>query len=84
MQFNVEKCAVMHMSRKSEQHEYSLGNNKLKKVNVERDLGIIVDEKCKFSEQCKTALRSASCTLGMIKRNINCKLKNIIVNYIRL
>ena len=69
MQFNKGKGAVMHMKIKHQQHEYNLGNDKLKKVTVERDLGIIVDKSCKFSEQCESALKSANSTLGM-KREI--------------
>ena len=75
MQFNIDKCAVMHMGRKNQSHEYNLGNDKLKKVTVERDIRIIVDKSCKFSEQCESALKCANITLGMIKRNITCKSK---------
>jgi len=60
MQFNIDKCAVMDMGRKNQQHEYTLGNDKLKKVTVERDLGIIVDKSCKFLEKCESALKSAN------------------------
>ena len=79
MQFNVEKCVVMHMGRKNKQNEYMLGNKKLRKSIRERDLGIIVDSNCKFSEQCSEAVKSANRTLGMIKRNITYKSKDVIV-----
>jgi hypothetical protein len=79
MQFNVDKCAVIHMGRQNQQLEYNLGNCKLKKVTVERDLGVIMDNSGKFSEQCRTVVKSANCTLGLIRRNITCKSKNIKV-----
>ena len=70
MQFNVDKCVVMHMGRKNEKNEYMLGNKKLSKSDRERGLGIIVDSKCKFSDQCNETVKSANRTLEMIKRNI--------------
>ena len=79
MQFNVEKCVVIHMGRGNKENEYMLGNRKLRKSNRERDLGIIVDSNCKFSEQCNEAIKSANRTLGMIKRNITYKSKEVIV-----
>src|SRR5580692_9377125 len=50
----------------------------LKKSVQERDLGIIVDNKLKFSEQCNVAIKNANSTLGLIRRNIKNKNKNII------
>ena len=66
------------MGRGNEQNEYMLGNKKLRESNRERDLGIIVDSNCKFSEQCREVVKSAN-TLGMIKRNITYKSKDVIV-----
>lgn len=80
MQFNVDKCAVIHMGHRNQQNEYSLGSNKLQKLTVERDLGIIIDNSAKFSEQCNAAIKSANSVLGMIRRSITCKSKEIIVS----
>ena len=55
MQFNVDKCTVMHFGHKNQQNEYSLGNNSLKISASERDLGIIIDSSGQFSEQCNAA-----------------------------
>ena len=45
---------------------------------MERDLGILVDARLKFSEQCNKAANSANAVLGMIKRTITNR-KDIIV-----
>jgi len=79
MQFNVDKCVVVHMGKKNQQHNYRLGNHNLKKASEERDLGVIMGNSGKFSEQCSAVMKSANCTLGMIKRHITCKSKNIII-----
>ena len=78
MQFNVEKCSVIHMGKRNEKNNYNLGNQKLKKSIKERDLGVIVDSGGKFSEQCSTAARNANTILGMIRRCITYKSKSII------
>ena len=51
----------------------------LKKLTVERDLGIIVDNSAKFSGQCNAVIKNANSILGMIRRTITRKFKNIIV-----
>ena len=78
MTFNVDKCAVLHLGKNNDQHQYSLGNNVIKSSDTERDLGVLVSNTMKFSEQVNSAVCKANATLGMIKRNISCKNKNII------
>jgi hypothetical protein len=79
MKFNTDKCVVMHIGRSNNQFEYKLGDNALKKSGKERDLGVIVDNNLKFSEQCNVAVKNANSTLGLIRRNIKNRNKNIIV-----
>ena len=98
MQFNTEKCTVMHIG--TSRHNcisninddkdgnessdekckfYKLNDVSLKCCHKEKDLGIIVDSSFKFREQCNSAVNSAYCTLGMIKRTINFKNKDVVV-----
>ena len=79
MQFNIDKCSVIHLGHKNKQYDYKLGGSDLKKSIKERDLGVIVDSSMKFSEQCSTAIKSANSTLGIIRRHINSRKKNIIL-----
>ena len=78
MKFNLEKCSVIHLGKNNEQNQYCLENVKLKCSAKERDLGVVVDKTMKFSEQVNSAVGKANATLGMIKRNITCKSKNIV------
>ena len=73
--FNADKCTVLHMGHKNKEAEYKLGDNVLRKAVVERDLGVIVDRNGKSSEQCAMAVKKANAVLGMIKRNIEFKLR---------
>lgn len=45
----------------------------------EGDLGVIMDTSGKSTEQCKIAVKKSNAMLGMIKRNINFKSKDVIV-----
>ena len=79
MLFNLDKCTVMHLGSKNPECEYKMGNNILKKSRQERDLGVIMDSSGKSTEQCIMAVKKANAVLGMIKRNINFKSKDVIV-----
>ena len=78
MLFNLDKCVVIHMGNKNRKCLYELGGQNLKSVEQEQDLGIIVNSSGKTSEQCTMAANKANQILGMIKRNIKWKDKNII------
>jgi hypothetical protein len=79
MLFNVDKCTVMHMGRTNLKNDYSLGGNVLKKIEQEKDLGVMINFNGKQSEQCLIAAKKANTVLGMIKRNISFKSKENMV-----
>jgi ribonucleases P/MRP protein subunit RPP40 len=79
MKFNWDKCSVIHMGNRNENYEYTIGGNTIKNSPEENDLGIIVCESGKWSEQCKKAVKKANAVLGMIKRTIKNKTKNNIL-----
>ena len=74
MLFNVEKCMVMHIGTNNKLYTYNMNNATLKAVDVERDLGVIINKNGKYSEQCLMSAKKANCVLGMIKRNINVRM----------
>jgi ribonuclease P/MRP protein subunit RPP40 len=79
MMFNTDKCTVIHMGKNNKEFEYKLGESVVKKSQKERDLGVIIDSSGKSSEQCILSVKKANAVLGMIKRNINFKSKEIMV-----
>jgi len=78
MEFNTDKCSVIHLGKNNPKSIYSLCNKEIKSSTKERDLGVIVDSTMKFSEHCNAVARSANATLGMIKRNVVSRNKNIV------
>ena len=79
MLFNVEKCSVMHLGRQNDKHAYSMGSSRLKSITLEKDLGVLFDNSIKFSNQCAVAVRNANRILGLIRRNILHKSKDVIL-----
>ena len=78
-EINEDKCRMLHLGNRNNNFNYSLNGKQLESIKVERDLGILVDDKLKFSEQCNKAANNANAVLGMIKRTITNKRKDIIV-----
>ena len=77
--FNVTKCKVLHIGSNQHFREYRLGRDIIAPSNVERDLGILVDNKLKFHEQCSAVIAKANKLLGMIRRSFECTDMNMIL-----
>jgi len=80
MLFNVEKCEIMHLGRNKKQYDYTLGNTPLDTVSVEKDLGIVMSNDLKVSQQCTQAYVKANRMLGVINRTITNKSRFILLN----
>ena len=52
MLFNVEKCVVIHIGTNNKLYSYNMNNATLKTVDVEKDLGVIINKNGKYVEQC--------------------------------
>ena len=52
MQFNTEKCTVMHIGRHNPMFTYTIANKQLEAVKQEKDLGVIIAEDLKPSHHC--------------------------------
>jgi len=68
MRFNKGKCRVLHM-----------GRNKLESSSVERDLGVLVDDRSTMSQQCALAVKKANGILGCIKRIVASRSREVLL-----
>ena len=68
MQFNVKKCKVLHLGHNNSRQVYTMAGQALVETKVERDVGVMVSESLRPSEQCARAARTANVVLGQITR----------------
>uniref|UniRef100_A0A803K0K4 Reverse transcriptase domain-containing protein n=1 Tax=Xenopus tropicalis TaxID=8364 RepID=A0A803K0K4_XENTR len=71
MRFNVDKCKVMHLGCNNMQALYTLNGTALGKSIMEKDLGVLVDNKLGCSKQCQAAGARANWVLSCIKWGID-------------
>ena len=79
MEFNVQKCKVMHIGRNNQRHKYSMGGMELGTTEEEKDLGVLMSNKLKPASQCAKAARTAQTVLGQIARAFHFKDRYVFV-----
>ena len=67
------------LGRQNDEHAYRMGSSSLKSITLEKDLGVLFDSSIKCSNQCAVAVRNANRILGLIRRNILHKSKDVIL-----
>ena len=77
--FNVTKCKVLHIGSNQHNRVYRLGSDCITSSTVEKDLGILVDNKLKFHEQCSAVVAKANRLLGVIRRSFDCTNAEMIL-----
>jgi len=79
MRFNKGKGRVLHLGRNNLMHQYRLGVDLLKSSSVERDLGVLVDDRLTMSQQCALGAKNASGILGCIKRSVGSRSREVLL-----
>jgi len=79
MKFNKGKCRVLHLGRNNPMHQYRLGVDRLQSSSVERDLGVLLDDRLTMSQQCVLVAKKANGILGCIKRSVASRLKEALL-----
>ena len=73
------KCKCLHTGPGHTGMNYEMGGTILSKTVKEKDVGVTMNANMTVSEQCSIAASKDNQVLGMIRRNISCKEKRVIV-----
>jgi len=79
MKFNKGKYRVLHLGRNNPMHQYRLGEDLLERSSVERDLGVLVDNKLTMSQKCALVAKKANGILWSIKMNEASRSREVLL-----
>ncbi|KAJ7400205.1 hypothetical protein BTVI_107419 [Pitangus sulphuratus] len=79
LKFNKGKCRVLHLGKNSPRYQYRLGTNRLERSSVEKDLGVLVDNKLSMSQQCAMVAKKANGILGCVRKSIGSRAREVIL-----
>ena len=86
LKLNVNKCKVLHVSRRQNQSEqdYYLNSNdsniQLESVSFEKDLGVYIDRKLCFETHVSKSVNKANRNMGIIYRNFKLMGEDVFVS----
>jgi ribonucleases P/MRP protein subunit RPP40 len=79
MPFNANKCHSLHIGHNNPKPEYYLSGEKIQSTNIERDLGVLIQDDLDQSQQVAKVVKKANQMLGLISRTYTNKSRDNII-----
>ena len=80
MEFNKDKCQILHLGKKNSKQEYTMGGVKLDSTEWEKDLGVLVHNSLRPSLQCSKAVKKANSVLGQLCHGVGFRDKKVFID----
>ena len=78
MDFNVNKCGIMHIRKRNLEFQYQMNDGWVKSVDVERHLRALTSKELKFSKQWLLIKNKVNLMLGIISKGVSYKSAEVI------
>jgi len=78
-QYNVDKCELIHFGSKNRKAGYYLNGCKLREVDTQRDLSVLVHQSLKVSAQVQQAVKKANGMLAFIARGLEYRNRDVFL-----
>ena len=79
MEYNVDKCKVLHIGKNNPQFEYSLNDTKIVTSTNETDLGVIMTSDLKSEAHISKVTKMGNKLVGLIGRSFEVKSRDVII-----
>ena len=79
MEFNVDKCHILHLGNRNRGRDYVMNGKTLHKLRKEKDLGIQVMDDLKPAAHCSEIARKATATLFNITKAFHFRDKHVFI-----
>ena len=84
MQYNVDKCEVIHFGGKNRKADYYLNGGRLGKGEMQRDLGVMVHQSLKVGMQVQQAVKKANGMLAFIAKGFEYRSREVLLQLYRV
>ncbi|XP_055490631.1 uncharacterized protein LOC129696607 [Leucoraja erinacea] len=83
MQYNVDKCEVIHFGGKKGKADLYLNGGRLGKGEMRRDLGVMVHQSLKVGMQVQQAVKKANGMLAFIAKGFEYRSREVLLQLVR-
>jgi len=76
---NKGNCRVLHLARNNTMHQHRLRFDLMEGSSVERDLGVLVDDKLTMSQHCALVAKKTNGMLGCINKSVTTRSRKVLL-----